>query len=161
MLNGLPILQLAYISRASVWISKTDLQTILMQSRNRNRPHHITGLLIFCDGHFLQILEGGQTDVHKTMARIKQDSRHHELDVFHIQRTESRYFKSWTMGYCAIHKRPPLYKHYRTLLAKPPAERQLAPLMPALKAYHEACLLDPRLNTAAMTLLDLPMQTSS
>jgi hypothetical protein len=78
---------------------ETQLHAILAASRRNNAQSQITGMLLYCDGHFLQILEGDKTAVTLTFDRIRADPRHHgvfKLDELVVQQ---RQFGDWAMGF--------------------------------------------------------------
>ena len=72
---------------------------MLAESRIRNQGQSITGVLIFVDGAFLQILEGEKKDVFDLMERIQRDPRHHDIKVFYEEEVDERAFASWSMAY--------------------------------------------------------------
>jgi hypothetical protein len=59
----------------------------------------ITGVLLFVEGAFLQILEGEKDDVLGLMERIQRDPRHRGVKVFYEQEVDERAFASWSMAY--------------------------------------------------------------
>lgn len=91
--------RLIYSSEASPDLVTADLEGMLAESRIRNRAHGITGVLVFVDGAFLQILEGEKNDVMDLMERIERDPRHRGVKVFHEEETDERAFASWSMAY--------------------------------------------------------------
>jgi hypothetical protein len=91
--------RLIYSSEATPDLSTADLEEMLAESRKRNRAHGITGVLVFVDGAFLQILEGEKDDVLALMGRIERDPRHRGIKVFHEEETDERAFASWNMAY--------------------------------------------------------------
>lgn len=90
--------RLIYSSEASPDLTTADLEGMLAESRIRNRAHGITGVLVFVDGAFLQILEGEKDDVRDLMERIERDPRHHGVKVFVEQETDTRAFAEWNMA---------------------------------------------------------------
>ena len=50
--------QLVYVSTASRAMSDADLNEILDVSRRKNRERDVTGVLLYLDRGFLQVLEG-------------------------------------------------------------------------------------------------------
>ena len=91
--------RLIYSSEAAPGLATPDLEGMLAESRIRNRVCGITGVLVFVDGAFLQILEGEKHDVLELMERIERDPRHHGVKVFHEEETDERAFASWNMAY--------------------------------------------------------------
>ena len=96
------IYQLMYASSAKKGLEEEDLQDILAVSRLNNAPLDITGLLLYHDGNFIQVLEGPKRAVQGTYDRIVQDGRHLAIQTLLIREVENRLFPDWTMGYKRI-----------------------------------------------------------
>jgi len=60
--------RLVYSSEAAPGLTPAELEGMLAESRIRNKAHGISGVLIFVDGAFLQVLEGEKNDVLDLMA---------------------------------------------------------------------------------------------
>ncbi len=90
---------LVYVSTATIRWSDTDLERLLQQSRRDNLIPDITGLLLFKEGNFMQILEGAKDAVLTLMAKIKSDARHERVMVIFEEETPRREFKDWSMGF--------------------------------------------------------------
>ena len=93
------MLRLIYSSHAKQEMSVQDLEQILAVSRARNALVGITGLLMYRDGMFLQCLEGDETAVRNTYARILRDPRHHRALHLIEERVEQRSFPDWAMEF--------------------------------------------------------------
>ena len=78
-----PMYQLIYTSEPTVAFSSQDIRELLAVARARNRISLITGMLVFCDRQFLQVLEGNAPDVIRTYDRIAADVRHDNLVALH------------------------------------------------------------------------------
>ena len=91
--------RLIYSSEAAPGLAAAELQTMLEESRVRNRAYGITGVLLFVDGAFMQILEGEKEDVLGLMERIERDPRHSGIKVFYEEEVDERAFASWSMAY--------------------------------------------------------------
>ena len=75
--------QLVYTSEATIDFSSADLRELLAVARAKNKIGSITGMLVFCDDQFLQVLEGNPADVIRTYDRIEKDHRHDNLIALH------------------------------------------------------------------------------
>ena len=91
--------RLIYSSEATPGLAAAALEEMLAESRIRNRVYGITGVLLFVEGAFLQILEGEKDDVLGLMVRIERDPRHRGVKVFYEQEVDERAFASWSMAY--------------------------------------------------------------
>jgi hypothetical protein len=93
---------LIYVSIASDELRSEDLLDLLRVSRENNVRDDITGLLLYKERRFMQLLEGSETAVCATYARIARDSRHHDATVLLQGETDDRDFADWSMGFHAI-----------------------------------------------------------
>ena len=75
------------------------LGDILESSVRRNRQNGITGMLLYAEGHFMQVLEGGEAAVLETYQRIWDDTRHHYVTLVHADAVAQRCFERWSMGF--------------------------------------------------------------
>ena len=91
--------QLIYSSVATEKMPKSKLYKILLVARSRNEISDVTGLLMFINGVFLQILEGERDVVCTLMKKISSDPRHSNVKVFREADVEQRTFSSWRMAY--------------------------------------------------------------
>ncbi len=91
--------RLIYSSEATGDMPRAELEKMLAQSRARNTMRDVTGVLVFVDGVFLQILEGTREAVLALMEKIGRDPRHRSVKVFHEEDTERRTFGSWRMAF--------------------------------------------------------------
>lgn len=98
------LFHLIYVSTAVVPMSDEDLVQLLIQSRTRNARNRITGMLLYKDGHFMQVLEGDEADVMKIFADIENDTRHKSVDVLRTEYIQHRDFPDWTMGFRHVDK---------------------------------------------------------
>ena len=95
---GVPITQIIYMSRCLA-CDEDNLRAIWADSRKSNEQSHITGMLLYASGHFLQVLEGEKSNVTLTFERICNDPRHEgvfKLDELVVQQ---RQFADWAMGF--------------------------------------------------------------
>ena len=93
------LFHLIYVSTAVAPMSDRDLLDLLQQSRARNARNRITGMLLYKDGNFMQVLEGDEANVMKIFADIEMDRRHKSVDVLRAEYIQHRDFPNWTMGF--------------------------------------------------------------
>jgi hypothetical protein len=91
--------QIMYSSQATEPMTVTGLEAILADARTGNEARNVTGALVYVDGVFFQIIEGDKDVVHKLMASIASDSRHHSVKIFYEAEIDVRAFESWSMAY--------------------------------------------------------------
>jgi hypothetical protein len=90
--------QLLYVSNTSRSLPRETLDSILKVSRHNNEASDITGLLLYLDGSFLQVLEGDTDAIDRTYARIRQDKRHWGARLL-LDQDVPRAFSDWSMGF--------------------------------------------------------------
>jgi len=91
--------QLVYISSATRPFNEVELERLLVAVRAKNAQNGITGILLYNDQSFLQILEGTRDDVERTLARILRDPRHAGVTVVQDEVVVERDFSAWDMAY--------------------------------------------------------------
>ncbi len=91
--------QLLYISNAVEDLSYTDIRDILEVSRRNNARENITGVLVYREGYFLQLLEGSKDSVLKLVEKIKEDDRNFKLRVLVEGDADDRLFADWSMAF--------------------------------------------------------------
>lgn len=97
-----PIHFLVYLSTATHDFNETQLVDLLAKSRANNERDEITGMLLYKDRRFMQVLEGAEKDVRATFARIERDPRHQEIVTLLEGDLPARDFPQWWMGFKAI-----------------------------------------------------------
>jgi hypothetical protein len=97
--------QLAYTSFSRFHLQETTLSDILEVSRRNNSRDEITGILMYEDRTFFQVLEGEQSAVEDCYyKRILNDPRHYRLALYWYGLAERRVFSDWAMGYVGPHE---------------------------------------------------------
>ena len=91
--------QIVYSSKSATPMQMDDLEEILESARESNADAGITGALVYIDGFFLQILEGGARAVGELMIRIAKDVRHETVTVLKQGETTTSVFSDWKMAY--------------------------------------------------------------
>ena len=91
--------QLLYVSNTVDELGVSDLDRVLTASRRNNAMMGITGLLLFIDGGFLQILEGEERAVRELYTRIAGDPRHRNARLMLDREVPCRAFPEWSMGF--------------------------------------------------------------
>jgi hypothetical protein len=76
-----------------------ELKQILASAIRLNSANGLTGGLVFNRKFFGQVLEGDQTAVMQTFARIHKDRRHKDIAIVEKTQVGERLFGAWSMGY--------------------------------------------------------------
>lgn len=93
------MIQLIYISTAQHGLARAEPPAILSVSQRNNRRVGVTGMLMYDGLRFLQALEGDETAVRETFARIRGDSRHRGVVALSDRTILAREFGAWDMAY--------------------------------------------------------------
>lgn len=96
------IYHLAYFSNSTERLSVEQMEKMLVKFRQRNQKRGITGILLYLDRCFLQIIEGTKEGVEGLFNIIKDDPRHDEILRIFAGKKEERTFKDWSMGFEVI-----------------------------------------------------------
>ena len=100
---------LIYISSAVELMNDEQLKDLLTISRRNNEQKNITGMLLYGEGSFIQVLEGGHDAIEATFDIIKKDPRHKNITRILGGDLSKRNFPDWKMGFMSI-KRDELAK---------------------------------------------------
>lgn len=93
------LIYLVYSSAASHDFSRTQLTDLLMQARTKNDKLGITGMLLYTDGSFFQVLEGEAKTVEALFETIQRDCRHTQITMILKETIPHRLFGDWTMAF--------------------------------------------------------------
>ena len=88
-----------YVSSATQPFSKAELVDLLELSRLNNKKLGLTGMLLYKDGNFMQVLEGEESVIQPLMNSIERDPRHRGILRLLKGETEHRQFPDWAMGF--------------------------------------------------------------
>lgn len=104
-MTHLHLVSLVYTSTAVSPLHAVELDELLEQARRFNDENAISGILLYREGRFIQVLEGPDDQVHDLMARIEADPRHEQVRILLTEPIDRRRFAEWTMGYQALSAR--------------------------------------------------------
>ncbi len=91
--------QLVYSSRATQDFWPDDLFQLVETARRKNSQRSVTGMLLFRDGQFLQLLEGPEREVKSVFELVQRDPRHDAIKIILSESIAERQFPDWTMGF--------------------------------------------------------------
>ncbi len=97
------LFQIVYTSTASKEFGRPELLDMLQGSVRRNKQSGITGLLLYKDGCFMQVLEGEEEPVIALFSKISRDPRHHHVIPLLRERIEERKFSHSAMSFHDLH----------------------------------------------------------
>jgi hypothetical protein len=93
------MISLTYVSTAVEPFTPADLTALLAGCRERNARAGVTGMLLYKDRNFMQVLEGEPDAVRGVHARIERDPRHRGLLTLLQESVDAPQFPDWSMGF--------------------------------------------------------------
>jgi hypothetical protein len=93
-----------YLSTAVKPLSHDDLSALLRQCRDSNHKLGITGILLYQQGTFMQMLEGDKQAVLDLYRKIGRDPRHTAVHTVLDGEAGQRSFADWSMGFVNMDK---------------------------------------------------------
>jgi hypothetical protein len=91
-----------------------EIENIVSGARTRNAERGVSGVLIFTEARFAQVIEGPEPAIDALMDTISIDPRHKQVTVVREGALDERRYADWSMAYSG----PSLYvdRHVRPLL---------------------------------------------
>ncbi|MBB1489018.1 BLUF domain-containing protein [Oceanospirillum sediminis] len=94
--------QIIYVCTQSRPLDDDDLVELLADAMGRNAERQITGMLLYYQGAFLQVLEGEVHELHHLMHAIENDNRVRDIVKLSEKAVTHRDFPDWSMGFQVI-----------------------------------------------------------
>jgi hypothetical protein len=125
-MESLPMYSLTYVSSAVSPLNHDQLRELLTVCEENNRRDEISGMLLYKDGNFMQVLEGSADVVHRTHTRILTDRRHAGLITLLQGPQAERQFPEWSMGFRDLRSATPKPPGYNEFLNIPLTGREFS-----------------------------------
>lgn len=93
------LVELSYLSEAISDMSFLGLMRLLESARAFNQKNGITGILLYDNQQFGQIIEGERASIMKVWKRIQEDKRHHRVELLEIREITERSFPDWLLRF--------------------------------------------------------------
>ncbi len=90
--------RLVYYSEAAPELGLDDVAHIAEKSSKNNQRRCLTGSLLYCEGKFLQALEGGIRQINNLYRKIMIDPRHINVSLIEFSPIQKRAFETWDMS---------------------------------------------------------------
>jgi hypothetical protein len=91
--------RLVYMSTAVGVLRADELDKVYLRAKANNVAQNITGLLLFYEGTFLQLLEGPAAGISSLVQKLRRDKRHANLIILESSPIEARTFPDSPMQY--------------------------------------------------------------
>jgi hypothetical protein len=93
------LVELSYLSEAVSDMSFLGLMRLLESARAFNQNNGITGILLYDNQQFGQIIEGERANIMKAWKRIQEDKRHHRIELLEIREISERSYPEWLLRF--------------------------------------------------------------
>ena len=93
------LVELSYLSEAVSDMSFLGLMRLLESARSFNQKNGISGILLYDNQQFGQIIEGERASIMKVWKRIQEDKRHHRIELLEIREISERSFSDWLLRF--------------------------------------------------------------
>jgi hypothetical protein len=90
--------QLVYVSNRKPICTAVEIENILASCKKNNPSLDITGVLLYSDTKFIQMVEGSSKTITELYDKIKLDKRHSNPMMISFGPIKERAFPSWHMG---------------------------------------------------------------
>jgi hypothetical protein len=90
---------IVYVSTAVKLMHQNQLLDILHNSRQHNAALNISGVLLYSEGTFIQVLEGRDSVIDALYSRIEADQRHKNITKLIDEPITEKSFAQWLMGF--------------------------------------------------------------
>ena len=90
---------LIYTSVAKEKMTDNCLKSLLDRARPKNSALDITGMLLYLDPYFVQVLEGEINAINEAFKKISKDPIHHKVSLIFKKPISERSFSNWVMGF--------------------------------------------------------------
>lgn len=91
--------QIIYSSSATRPMDDQELVDLLDHARKNNHSMGVTGILVYHQGDFMQVLEGGAAVVDDLYRVIQEDERHTNIKTILRRNVPDREFSDWEMAF--------------------------------------------------------------
>lgn len=83
-------------------MSEDELIDLLMVARDKNKEYHVTGMLLYCQGTFMQVIEGPKASIDLIYKAIESDLRHKNIIKLSTGAITERNFPHWSMAFASV-----------------------------------------------------------
>lgn len=93
------MISVTYVSAATALFRPSELLSLLQRYRKNNERLGLTGMLLFKNGNFMQILEGDEQPLRDVYRKIALDNRHSSVVKLLDHPIPHRQFQGWPMAF--------------------------------------------------------------
>ena len=96
---------ISYVSSVNPNLTENDIQEVLNYTRNWNNDNGITGILLYSDGNFFQVLEGEKEILKSLLSRIVKDERHYNVMIIFEKEVSQTAFDDYQSDFISLDSR--------------------------------------------------------
>jgi len=93
---------LTYMSSAVRLPTEAEINHLLTRARIRNEREQVTGILLYDEGSFFQVIEGPKDGLERVYSAILADPLHRDVLELLYDPIDKREFEGWSMAYRAV-----------------------------------------------------------
>jgi hypothetical protein len=93
---------IVYVSTAQRPLSEKELIDVLKVSRTNNKKYNVTCILLYCQGTFMQVLEGDKNSIDRIYKAIELDTRHKNIIKLASGVSSKRNFPDSSMAFASV-----------------------------------------------------------
>lgn len=97
-----PLYTICYVSTADPTITNENVQEVFDGIIEKNLERSITGILLYSQGNFMQIMEGEYEMLQELYRAIKEDKRHHHVIEILSSPIRHRIFENYQTGFSIV-----------------------------------------------------------
>lgn len=91
--------RIIYLSTAAYPLEKEEINILLKNCSLFNAKNNVSGILLYIECNFIQVLEGEKNVIQDLFEKIKADKRHKGVISVINESIEQRQFGTWSMGF--------------------------------------------------------------
>lgn len=96
---------ICYVSTASKSLDRKEIDKVLNRTKKKNNEKDITGILLYSEGNFFQVLEGEKSEVLKIYEYIEEDERHYNIIKIFGKEVPDRTFDGYEVDFISEHSK--------------------------------------------------------
>jgi len=96
------LFHIVYVSFSHKSLTEKELEELLHEIRKKNQIHNVTGLLLYNNESFIQVVEGEKRTLKDLYEHIMKDHRHNNIVKLLEEPISQRVFPNWSMGFKII-----------------------------------------------------------
>ncbi|GAA4108762.1 hypothetical protein GCM10022393_05070 [Aquimarina addita] len=96
---------IGYVSTVAPLLKNSEMKELFEFVKRTNSSLGITGILMYSDGNFFQVLEGEKEQLQNLFKKIQSDSRHYNVIKFFDRKITSCLFTQYQSSFSVISKK--------------------------------------------------------